>query len=332
MSVEPWIDGVPAQGQDAAAGPAHVAQQRLQDRGGADVLHADGVLGPADAVHERGGPLPAGVLRDQPGDLGELLRRDAADFLDELRGVPGEVPLEHLEHAARMLQRRVGVGERLGRGAAGAVRLAARRGPHSRVRPDLLVRDPVQLGIAGSPTLPRAAAGGRRWPSALGRPGSATRRSRTAAVRRPGRRTARRGPRARRKSSVRIVGRVGVGDHVVAEELVLGQHVVDQRAEEHDVGPGAHRHEQVGDRAGPGEPRVDVDDRGAALLGLHDPLEPHRVALGHVRALDQDAVSVLQVLLEGGRAAAAKRGPQTGDGGGVSNPRLVLDLDRAQGA
>src|SRR5205809_307164 len=29
-------------------------------------------------------------------------------------------------------------------------------------------------------------------------------------------------------------------------------------------------------------------------------------------------------------AAAAEAGPQTGDGGGVSYPRLVLDLDRAQ--
>src|SRR6478736_4988830 len=54
------------------------------------------------------------------------------------------------------------------------------------------------------------------------------------------------------------------------------------------------------------------------------------VALGHVRALDQDAVSVLQVLLESGRAAAAKARPQTGDGGGVSNTGLVLDLDRAE--
>src|SRR5258705_13432656 len=47
------------------------------------------------------------------------------------------------------------------------------------------------------------------------------------------------------------------------------------------------------------------------------------------RALDQDAVGVGQVLLERGRAAAAEASPQTGDGGGVSYPRLVLDLDRA---
>ena len=42
--------GVPAQRQDPAAGAADVAEQQLQDRGGADVLHADRVLRPADRV------------------------------------------------------------------------------------------------------------------------------------------------------------------------------------------------------------------------------------------------------------------------------------------
>ena len=66
-----------------------------------------------------------------------------------------------------------------------------------------------------------------------------------------------------------------------------------------------------------------------ALLGLHHPLEAHRVLLGHVRAHDQDAVGVLQVLLERGGAAAPERGPQTGDRGGVSYAGLVLDRHRA---
>ena len=54
------------------------------------------------------------------------------------------------------------------------------------------------------------------------------------------------------------------------------------------------------------------------------------MALGHVRAHDHDAVGVLQVLLEGGRAAAAERGAQTGHRGAVSYARLVLDLDDAE--
>ena len=131
------------------------------------------------------------------------------------------------------------------------------------------------------------------------------------------------------KSSAQDRG-VGVGHHVVLEHC-SSQHVVDQPAQERDVAAGPDRHVQVGHRAGPGEPRVDVDDLGAARLGLHHPLEADRMALGHVRSLDQDAVGVLQVLLEGRGAATAERGPQTGNGGGVSYAGLVLDLDRAQG-
>src|SRR5690606_9680834 len=52
---------VAAQGEDAAAGPSDVAEEELEDRGGADVLHAHRVLGPADRVAERAGALPAGV-------------------------------------------------------------------------------------------------------------------------------------------------------------------------------------------------------------------------------------------------------------------------------
>src|SRR5919206_453738 len=78
------------------------------------------------------------------------------------------------------------------------------------------------------------------------------------------------------------------------------------------------------------EARVDVDHLRAALLGLDHPLEADRVLLGHVRAHDQDAVGVLQVLLERRGATAAERGPQTGDRGGVSYAGLVLDRHRAE--
>ena len=94
--------------------------------------------------------------------------------------------------------------------------------------------------------------------------------------------------------------------------------------------PARMRHVEVGHGAGAGEARIDVDDRRAARLGLHHPLEADRVALGHVGALDDDAVGVLQILLEGGGAAAAERDPQTGDRGGVSNTGLVFDLHDAE--
>src|SRR5207237_2312873 len=74
-------------------------------------------------------------------------------------------------------------------------------------------------------------------------------------------------------------------------------------------------------------PRVDVDGRCAAALRLHGPTEPHRVAFGEVRALDDDAVGVRQVLLERGGAAPSERDPQTGDRGAVSYAGLVLHLN-----
>src|SRR5207244_1348423 len=115
-------------------------------------------------------------------------------------------------------------------------------------------------------------------------------------------------------------GGVGVVDDVVAELASVLQDVVHDPTEESDVGTGPNRDVKVGHGAGAGEPGVDVDDRGAPFLGGQDPLEPDRVALGRVRALDDDAVGVLQVLLERGGPAPPERCPQTGDGGGVSYP------------
>ena len=125
-------------------------------------------------------------------------------------------------------------------------------------------------------------------------------------------------------------GRVRVGQHVILEVPAAAEHVVDQPAHERDVRSGPDRQVQVGHRARTGEPRVDMDQRGAAGLRLHHPLEGDRMALGHVRALDEDAVRIDQVTREVGSPAAAEAGPQTGDGRGVSNTGLILDLDRAQ--
>ena len=94
--------------------------------------------------------------------------------------------------------------------------------------------------------------------------------------------------------------------------------------------PVADADEDVAQGRGAREPGVDVDQRRALLLGLHGPAEADRVGLGHVRAHDQDAVAVGQVLLVVGGRAAAERGAQTGHRGGVSYPRLVLDRDHAQ--
>src|SRR5690348_8020263 len=96
-----------AQREDTAAGPSDVAEQQLQDRRRADVLHADGVLRPADGVAEGGGALAPGVRRDRLGDAQEDVLRRPADLFDELWRIAREVALEDLEDAARMLERLV---------------------------------------------------------------------------------------------------------------------------------------------------------------------------------------------------------------------------------
>src|SRR3712207_6925182 len=90
------------------------------------LFRSDAVLRPAHRVHPRRRPLAAAVLGHPASDLQEHLRLDAADLGHHLRGVAVEVPLEDLEHRARVLQGLIAL--RLGRdrrpAAAGLLRLA----------------------------------------------------------------------------------------------------------------------------------------------------------------------------------------------------------------
>ncbi len=126
MSVEPWMLAWPRSAMMPPPGRPMLPSSSLQDRGGADHLRADAVVGPADGVAEGGGALAAAVAGQRVGDLRELLGLDAADLLHHLRGVAREVPLEDLEDAARVLQRLVAVALPVHRRAAGAVRLGLR--------------------------------------------------------------------------------------------------------------------------------------------------------------------------------------------------------------
>ena len=148
----------------------------------------------------------------------ERVRRHAADLLDHLRGVAGEVPLQHLEHAPGVLQRLVPVRVGVRRGPAGTVRLAASRLRTCRARAWSCVAGRVAVAAAACTSPPR----------------SARCRSRRCGPRGPSRRTRRPGPRC-----PEILGhdgrRVGVGDDVLAEVLLVRQHVVDDPAEEDDV-------------------------------------------------------------------------------------------------
>ncbi len=257
---------MPPQGHDAAAWPAHVAQQQLQDRAGADHLRAGGVLGEADGVAPHRRALAPRVLHQLVGDGLEVLRRDAADALDHLRRVAAEVALEDLEDAAGVLQRLV------------ALELAR---VHARARALL----EALRGVL-------ARTGRRRHLAALVHP-------RTAVVHpRLGVEAAEQPAEVLRVLEVLAHERRGVRvvDDVVLEVALRLEHVADEAAEERDVRARADGEVQVGELARAAVARVDVDDLRAALLGLHHPAEADRVRLGHVGALDQDAVSVLDVL------------------------------------
>ena len=118
---------VPAQRHDAATRAPDVAEQALQDRGGADDLRADAVVGPADGVADGRGALAAAVAGQRVGDLEEVLRGDAGGLLHHLGRVAGEVPLEDLEDAALVLERLVAEALPVDRRTTRAVALRARR-------------------------------------------------------------------------------------------------------------------------------------------------------------------------------------------------------------
>ncbi len=175
---------VPAQGEDAAAGPADVAEQGLQDRGRPDDLHAGRVVGPADGVAERARALAAGVLGEGLRHAQEVLLRHAAHLGDELRCVAGEVALEDLEHAARVLEGLVALGLGLHGRAARTGLLGAGR--------------LVLLRLLGGGGPGRAGRGrASRRPGTAGRSRTASSWGRTGPSRGRSRRTARRGPRCR---------------------------------------------------------------------------------------------------------------------------------------
>src|SRR5207302_649256 len=89
------------------SGPADVAQQLLEDRRGANDLNADRVLRPGHCVREAGRSIPTRVAKDGFGQLQKTLLTDTADAFDHLRRVARIVSLQNLQHAPRILQRRI---------------------------------------------------------------------------------------------------------------------------------------------------------------------------------------------------------------------------------
>ena len=120
-----------------------------------------------------------------------------------------------------------------------------------------------------------------------------------------------------RKQSVQFLGvlvvlrddhrRISICDDIIAEVQLILEHVVNDRTQQHHVGTAANTNVTVGERRGTRIPRIHVNNAGTTLFGFYDPLESHRVALGHIRTLDDDAISIRHILQRLGCAAAAKR-------------------------
>ena len=308
--------GVAPFGVDAAAGPADVAEQQLDEADAPDDLHPGDVVGETDGIDDAADLLRHAGGAEHVGDLGELVHRHAGDLGDLLRCVAGVVGLHQREDAAGVLQGRIGLGvghRRRGRRlTAGRRRRAARRRPGRRAERLSAARGSGRL----SPGLCRS----RRRP---GRQALVVPRGRVV------------GPLrlvvAREQPVVELVAlghdERGVGvqlDVVLVVQLVL-EDVVDEPPEEGDVGAGPDRGVDVGDRRGAGEAGVDVDDLCAALIPSDvGPLPAAGVVLGGVGPDDEDRVRVLEVAPVVGHGAPAEGGGQTGHRGAVSNAGLLL--------
>ena len=99
-----------AQGVHAAARHPNIAQQKLNHRHGADVLRAVGVLRPAEGIQNCACFVGRGHFAPCLGYFEEIFFAGAANGGHHIQRVAGIMFFHHLEHAARMLQRGVGLG------------------------------------------------------------------------------------------------------------------------------------------------------------------------------------------------------------------------------
>src|SRR6266700_1728131 len=78
--------------------------------------------------------------------------------------------------------------------------------------------------------------------------------------------------------AIRVIFRVA--------EFVVHDEVSDESADKGNVGAGAQRHPDIGQRAGARKTRIDMDDCRAALLRFHHPAKTDRMRLSHGGAFD----------------------------------------------
>ena len=101
---------VAAQRVDTSTQLANVAQQQLHHGSGTDDLRAHAVLGPAQCIQDRHHAVGRRGAADHLGYLQELVLGRPGYLLHHFRRVAAVVLLHDLQHAARMLHGRIGLG------------------------------------------------------------------------------------------------------------------------------------------------------------------------------------------------------------------------------
>src|SRR5439155_18833962 len=81
-------------------------------------------------------------------------------------------------------------------------------------------------------------------------------------------------------------GRIRVMNDVIPEEEFVFDDVMDNAAKKRDVAACADWHPDIGQRARPRKPWIDMDYGRAALFGLHYPAETDRMRFCHRRAFN----------------------------------------------
>jgi hypothetical protein len=102
--------------------------------------------------------------------------------------------------------------------------------------------------------------------------------------------------------------------------------VPQQAVDERRIGTWPQTHILICMGRGSRETRIDDDHLGAVLLTLEDMQQGHRMRFGRVGADEEHRLAVVHVVVGVGHRAVAPGVGYAGNGGGVANARLVIDV------
>ena len=139
-------------------------------------------------------------------------------------------------------------------------------------------------------------------------------------------------PIARAASSASSKPETWASIHAAIERASVGE-MGKQAVEQQYVRAGRERQMQIGGFGGDGAARVDVDDLRSALLARrHQALIEHRMAPGHVAADLNDEIGFFQILVAARHDILAEGAHMAGDRGRHAEPRIGVDIARADEA